>query len=71
MGRKLIYNVKENRSEYMKKYFEENKELVKCECGSHIDVFSMRKHKQSKKHIQVIELLNKVKDLELQTTENK
>lgn len=64
MGRKLIYNVKENRNEYMKKYFEEHKELVKCECGSHIDNFSMKKHLLSKKHNQVMELINNIKDLE-------
>jgi hypothetical protein len=64
MARKVTVNVKGNEKEYMKKYFAENKELVKCECGSHIDIFSMRKHIKTKKHIQVMELLNNIKELE-------
>lgn len=64
MGRKLIYNVKENKNEYMKKYFQDNKEMTTCECGCTIDKYSMRRHLLSKKHIQVMEYINKIKELE-------
>jgi len=64
MGRKVTVNVKGNEKEYMKKYFAENKELIQCECGSHIDIFSMKRHIKSKKHIKVMELINNIKDLE-------
>lgn len=60
MGRKLIYNVKENPKEYFKNYFAENKEMVQCKCGSVIDKFSMRKHLKTKKHSQVCEMLDKL-----------
>jgi len=64
MARKVTVNVKGNEKEYFKKYFAENKKLVQCECGSHIDIFSMRKHLKTNKHIQVMELLNNIKELE-------
>lgn len=67
MGRKVTVNVKDNEKEYMKKYIAENKELVKCDCGSHIENFSMRRHLMSKKHIQVTTLLNNIKELEQKT----
>jgi hypothetical protein len=59
MARKVTVNVKGNEKEYMKKYFAEKKELVKCDCGSYIENFSMRRHLKTKKHIQVMELEQK------------
>lgn len=63
MGRKLTVNVKENQKEYMKKYFEENKEMITCECGCVVDKFSMRRHLLAKRHTTVLEYINKIKDL--------
>lgn len=64
MARPVTCNVKENQKEYMKKYFAEKKELITCECGSHIDIYSMKRHLKTKKHTQVMELINNIKELE-------
>jgi hypothetical protein len=64
MGRKLTVNVKENQKEYMKKYFQDNKEMTACDCGCIIDKYSMRRHLLSKKHVQLIEYNKKIKELE-------
>ena len=48
----------------MKKYFEENKEMITCECGCVVDKFSMRRHLLAKRHTTVLEYINKIKELE-------
>lgn len=65
MGRKLIYNVKENPKEYFKNYFAKNKEMIQCKCGIVIDKFSMNKHLKSKKHSQVMEMLDKLGSIKM------
>ena len=53
-----------NHVEYNKNYYQENKEKVReryqqnitCECGTEVRKYGLKEHKQSKKHIQ---LLNK------------
>ena len=51
--------------EYRKKYYQQNKELIKahvyqrtqCECGSFIMLCNMSKHKKTRRHFSNLELL--------------
>jgi len=62
-GRPVTVNVKGN-EQYFLDYYHKTNENIICECGSHVKSHSKLKHLKSKKHIQVIELINKIKDLE-------
>jgi hypothetical protein len=62
-GRPLTHNVKENKQYFLDYYHKTNEDII-CECGSHVKSHSKLKHLKSKKHIQVMELINKIKDLE-------
>ena len=66
---KLIEYKKANRKntrEYNKQYYENNYESLrekrcekmKCECGCDVNIYNLSRHKQTKKHINLMENLN-------------
>jgi hypothetical protein len=57
-GRPLTHNAKNNK-QYFVDYYHKTQEDVICECGSHIKLHSKLRHLNTKKHIQIIELINK------------
>ncbi len=60
VGRPLTINYKED-DEYFKKYYHYTKTDHTCECGSLINNHSLRKHLMTKKHLRVMDLLEKLK----------
>jgi hypothetical protein len=47
-------NYYENHKEDVKKKYEENKQTLTCECGCEVLKVSMKKHKESKKHNNIL-----------------
>jgi hypothetical protein len=45
---------KEEISEYNKKWYEDNKEKITCECGCIIRKSGLNKHKKTQKHIELV-----------------
>ncbi len=63
-GRPLTHNAKENK-QYFVDYYHKTQQDIVCECGAHCKLHSKLKHLKSKKNIQVIELMNKLKNKEI------
>lgn len=62
-GRPITHDVKNNET-YFVDYYHKTQQDIICECGSKCKLHSKNKHLKSKKHIQVIELINKLKEKE-------
>jgi hypothetical protein len=63
-GRPLTHNAKNNKQYFLDYYHKTNEDII-CECGAHFKSHSKLKHLKSKKHIQVMELINKLKEKEM------
>jgi hypothetical protein len=58
------------KKEYQKVYYEKNKDNIKgkmkekilCECGGEYTKYNKNNHDKTKKHIEGIELVNKIKE---------
>lgn len=62
-----IKEMVEDRSQYNKNYYQQNKEYFTkkyiCDCGGRYNMTSRSRHNKSKKHIKYIESLNNKIDL--------
>ena len=65
MGRKMIYNVKENANEYFNEYYHKTNRPYQCECGSVITYNTRYHHLKTKKHLQLINYINTIKEKEM------
>lgn len=58
-GRPVTINVKENKKDYMLKYYYDHKKFIQCEgCKCYVDNGSFKRHLLTKKHQRVMEMLN-------------